>query len=284
MAHSSDDMNWVRHLFNLSCFGIDLEEYPDREIAEELITGFKSGFKIKFEGPLQPVSLKNLPSANKAPDILQQKIVKELAAGRKAGHLKLLHLLISECHPLVWFRKKQPGEYRMIRHLSYTEGGSVNDFIDLEICSVQYTKFDDAVKMIKNLGQGTMLGKEDVKGAFRLMIISPDNFQLLGFKFDGNYYFDHCLPFGLSYSCALWEKCATFLHYVVRKSCTRGELEHYLDDILFGGNAATDECKQIMSTFFATCAKMGVPIAEEKIEGPQTVIIFLGFEHKSKKS
>ena len=51
-----------------------------------------------------------------------------------------------------------------------------------------------------------------------------------------------------------------------------------MDDFLFGGKAATDECKQIMSTFFATCAKMGVPIAEEKTEGPQTVIIFLGLE------
>ena len=60
--------------------------------------------------------------------------------------------------------------------------------------------------MIQNLGQGTLLGKADVKGAFRLMIISPVHFPLLGFQFDGNYYFDRCLPFGLSYSCALWEK------------------------------------------------------------------------------
>lgn len=279
MAHSGD-VRFELGLtpIDLSRFEKELEEYPDREIAEELKNGFEYGFNIKFEGPQQLVLSKNLPSANKAPNIIRQKIAKELAAGRIAGPFKTPPFTNFRVSPIGLVPKKQPGEYRMIHHLSYPEGGSVNDFIDPEICSVQYTKFDEAVKMIQKLGQGTLLGKADVKGAFRLMIISPDNFPLLGFQFDGNYYFDRCLPFGLSYSCALWEKFATFLHYVVRRSCSVGELEHYLDDFLFGGNAGTNECKQIMSTFFATCKKMGVPIAEEKTEGPQTVIIFLGLE------
>ena len=51
-----------------------------------------------------------------------------------------------------------------------------------------------------------------------------------------------------------------------------------MDDFLFGGKAGTDDCKQIMDTFFATCLKMGVPVTEEKTEGPQTVIVFLGLE------
>ena len=141
MAHSSD----VRYELGstpieLSGFGKDLEEYPDREIAEELINGFKSGFNIKFEGSHQPVSSKNLPSANKAPDIIQQKIAKELAAGRKAGPFKTPPFINFRVSPIGLVPKKQPGEYRMIHHLSYPEGGSVNDFIDPEICSVQYTK------------------------------------------------------------------------------------------------------------------------------------------------
>ena len=66
---------------------------------------------------------------------------------------------------------------------------SVNDYIDTKICSVKYTKFDKAVKMLQNLGHGDLLGKADVKIAFRLMILSPDDFSLLGFQFDGHYYF-----------------------------------------------------------------------------------------------
>ena len=55
-----------------------------------------------------------------------------------------------------WFQKSsQENIYRMIHHLSHPEGGSGNDFIDPEICSVRYTKFDEAIKMIQNLGPGT---------------------------------------------------------------------------------------------------------------------------------
>ena len=93
----------------------------------------------------------------------------------------------------------------MIHHLSHPEGGSVSDFIDPEIYPIQYTKFDKAIKMIQNLDLEPCLVKVDVQGAFRFMIISPYNFPLLAFQFDGNYYFDLCLPFGLSYLCALWE-------------------------------------------------------------------------------
>ena len=133
--------------------------------------------------------------------------------------------------PICLVPKKQPGEYRMIHHLSYPEGESINDCIDPTICSVQYTKFDDAVKMIQNLGKGILLGKADVKSAFRLMIISPDDFPLLG-------------------SLLLWPLFAVWTclfvcfvgDYVVRQSCSVGELEHYLDDFLFGSKAGIYEC------------------------------------------
>ena len=51
-----------------------------------------------------------------------------------------------------------------------------------------------------------------------------------------------------------------------------------MDDFLFGGKIGTDECTQIMVDFFATCAKIEVPIVDEKTEGPQTLIIFTGRE------
>ena len=69
--------------------------------------------------------------------------------------------------------------------------------------------------------------------------------------------------------------------YVVSQSCSADESEHYLDDFLFGSKAGTYECTQIMAAFFATCAKMGVPIGDEQTEGSQTVIVFLGLECRS---
>ena len=180
--------------------------------------------------------------------------------------------------PLGLVPKKETGQYRMIHHLSYPKGNSVNDFIDNDLCSVRYTKFDAAIEMVQQLGKGALLAKTDIKSAFRLLPVSKVDFQLLGFKFEGRYYFDKALPFGCSISCATFETFANFLQWVIRSSCPVGRVEHYLDDFLFGGPQNTDHCSIIMRGFLSHCVNFGVPIAEEKTEGPKTVLIFLGLE------
>ena len=45
-------------------------------------------------------------------------------------------------------------------------------------------------------------------------------------------------------------------------------IDHYLDDFLFGGEKGINECKN--------CSEIGIPIANEKAEGPSTIIDYLG--------
>jgi hypothetical protein len=85
--------------------------------------------------------------------------------------------------------------------LSFPEHGSVNDFIDKELCSVKYSTIDDAIKMIHKLGKNAKLAKCDIKSAFRLLRLSPGDFDLMGFKFENQFFFDKCLPMGASISC-----------------------------------------------------------------------------------
>ena len=40
----------------------------------------------------------------------------------------------------------------MIHHLSFPYGGSVNDFIPEELCSVHYASVNDAVKIMEQIG------------------------------------------------------------------------------------------------------------------------------------
>ena len=96
----------------------------------------------------------------------------------------------------------------MITHLSYPESCSVNQFIDPNLCTVQYSSFDSVVDIIAKLGKGTLFGKVDVKSAFRLIPVYPGDFDLLGFSIDGLFYIDKCLSMGCSISCKIWE---TFL-------------------------------------------------------------------------
>jgi hypothetical protein len=78
-------------------------------------------------------------------------------------------------------------------HLSYPTFDSVNDFIDEKFTSVQYSLFDNTVSIVRDLGEGALIGKKDIKSAFRLLPIYPGDFDLLGFKIGSNYYIDKCL-------------------------------------------------------------------------------------------
>ena len=134
--------------------------------------------------------------------------------------------------------------------------------------------------MVQDLGHGCLLGKSDIKSAFRLLRVAPLDSDQLGFCFDGKYYFDKAMPFGCSIACKTWELFATFLEFCVAKArpADIGKLLHYLDDFLFGGKKGTNHCGCIMSIFKNKMAILGVPVASDKTEGPKTKICFLGLE------
>jgi hypothetical protein len=98
--------------------------------------------------------------------------------------------------------EKSDGGWRLITHLSFPEGGGVNDFIDDKFCQEKYASFDKVLGMISALGKGAELGKIDIQQAFRLLIVNPADFDLLGIKFEGKYWIDKNLPMG----CALYLK------------------------------------------------------------------------------
>lgn len=68
---------------------------------------------------------------------------------------------------------------------------------------MHYTSFDEVLDMIAERGTGAFLGKMDVRSAFRLLPVNPSNHQLVGFKFNNDFYYDMCLPMCCSISCAL---------------------------------------------------------------------------------
>ena len=154
-----------------------------------LYTGFKFGFSLHFEGTRTSFFASNLISAQQNPEIVSDKLSKELAAGRLAGPFDCPPFPKFRVSPLGVVPKKALGEYRLIHHLSFPRGDSVNDGIAQEHASVQYARVDDAVAMIKQLGSGCFLAKTDIKSAFRIIPIKPSDYDLLGFFWQGQYYY-----------------------------------------------------------------------------------------------
>lgn len=279
------DGQGIGNLFSLAKTPIHLEhlkedliKYPNRQAAEELANGFEFGFPLHYTGPRLPQEAKNLKTVFEHPEIVREKLNTELQHGRICGPFNNRPISTLRVSPIGLVEKKTPGDYRLIHHLSYPEGGSVNDFIDPELCSVQYTSFDEAIHMVQDMGQGCSLGKSDIKSAFRLLPVSPADFDQLGFKFENKYYFDKSMPFGCSLSCKTFEQLSTFIEYLVKQETPCGNLKHYVDDFLFAGKSQTDECSIIMKCFFKCSERLGVPIALDKTEWPCTTIVFLGLE------
>ena len=260
-----------------------LKSFPNKIDAHILLDGFTNGFKVNYMGPRQAVNCSNLISAKQHESELEEKITKEIQAGRIAGPFKNKPFSNLRLSPIGLVAKKPPPGskihgWRMIQHLSYPLGSSINSFIDPQLATVQYTSFDKVLGTISKLGKGAEMARMDIVSAFRLLILHPDEFVLFGFRFQDNFYFQKALPMGCSAACALFEKFSCFLEWLVRFQSHKESIEHYLDDFLLAGEARSGECLHLMNNFRTICSDIGVPLAEEKTLGPSCIMTFLGLE------
>ena len=213
---------------------------------------FLHGFRLHFQEPQIGHVSTNLLSAAQHPEIVDSKLAKEVLAGRVLGPFKHPPFDNFRVSPLGFVPKKQPGEYRMIHHLSFPHGGSVNDFIPSEFCSVYYASVDDAVRIIKKLGKGCTLAKTDVRSAFRIIPVHPKEHHLLGMKWRGEFYVDCCLPLGLASSCRSFEKLSTAMEWVARNKLDIPYIIHILDDFLISAESPS-KCRTSLQNFLHFC-------------------------------
>lgn len=253
-----------------------LRRYPDRRAAVLLEEGFRYGFKIPTAVAPSGAFRGNLHSAREHPGVVGEKLEKEVRLGRMAGPFASPPLVDLVVSPLGVVTKKEANKFRLIHHLSFPKGASVNDGIDPELCSVVYTSFDAAVDWVKRFGKGALLAKTDIEAAFRLLPVHPESLRFLGCFWEGGFYVDRCLPMGCSLSCAYFEAFSSFLEWVVREVSGCTSVIHYLDDFLCIGSGSDRVCSLILSTVEQVAADFGVPLAPGKTEGPSTVLSFLG--------
>ena len=117
--------------------------------------------------------------------------------GTVIGPLKRVHLPSTSIVFGVIPKPSQPGKWRLIVDLSHPESASVNDGIHPDLCSLSYASIDDAVAQIIHKGKGMHLAKLDLESAHRMVPVHPDDCHLLGMEWNGEWYIDTALPFGL---------------------------------------------------------------------------------------
>ena len=79
--------------------------------------------------------------------------------------------------------------------LSSPKNSSVNDGIDATLSSLSYASIDHLSALI--LGRGAMLVKADIKEAYHMIPVHPQDQRLLDIQWEDAVYIDRMLPFGL---------------------------------------------------------------------------------------
>jgi hypothetical protein len=252
-----------------------LAEYPDRNWAHRLVYDLVHGVNIGFRGPrLQRRESRNLTASAAEDAAIATDLVTEVALHHIAGPYEQAPFDHYVCSPLKTVPKKGNAEkFRIIHHLSYPHGRSINSFTADWPCSL--AGFDHAIRIVRQLGQSCYLAKVDVKAAYRCIPVRPADWPLLGMRWQGQYYFHRTLPFGLRSACHLWERYATAMEWVIRTQFGVQQITHYVDDT-FLANRTWELCARDLASTKAGMDALGAPDADDKTVGPATALTYLG--------
>ena len=231
----------------------------DQAFINYILSGIQYRFRLGFNYS-RPLSLakRNMPSALQHTDVVDHYIQSERAEGRFLGPLVPANVLNLHTSRMgVIHKGRMPRKWRFITDLSFPEGTSVNDGIDSEPCSLQYTSVEKIAKVAYQFGPQTLLAKVEIKAAYCLVPVYPD---------------DHPLHLGV-----VWQ---TYRRYTpVRCIHQHGMpfIDHYLDDFIIVGPLMC-ALARALAVLEEECVQLGVPLAPEKKEGSSTCITFLGFQ------
>ena len=120
---------------------------------------------------LPTVECKNLQSAFRNPDIVDNLIKQEVEKGYPKGAFEKPPFDMHRVSPIGIVEGKYSGKKRLIVDLSSPHDGeehsSINNLIDTEQCSLSYVRIDDAISAIKDFGRFSILNKVDISDAFK---------------------------------------------------------------------------------------------------------------------
>ena len=255
-----------------------LRSHPDKEFAHEVLSMVKYGAPVGHTGVIESKVCENWPSAYKFREGVQEYIDKHLASGAIEGPLtEISNMFVGS--PLGAFEKGCPKKLRVIHDLSWPPGGAVNDNIDKQDYSVQYTSVKKAVDICCKMSS-PWLAKTDLADAYLHCPIKDEDSDLLGFTWIGtdgvkSAYKFKSLVLGLRSSPKHFTQIALALCYICVQNGAPVTTIQYLDDFLVCAESQ-QECQSGLETVVKCAKECGFEIKDKKTVGPSRVLEFLG--------
>ena len=130
-------------------------------------------------------------------------------------------------------------------------------------------------------GPGCYTGKTDIESAFLLIPVHPNDWELLGMFWNGQYYFDKVLPFGLRSAPYIFNQLSDAIEWILLNKCSISFVCHILDDFFIVEPPCHTPpldslCQASLSSMILTFKNLNIPISAAKTEGPSQIIQFMG--------
>ena len=88
---------------------------------------------------------------------------------------------------------------------------------------------------------------------------ATDHHHLLGYQWQGRYYYDRVLPFCLRSAPYIFNCLAEAIEWLMRQQGAR-QVHHYLDDFFVAGSPHSSECARYLHRLTSLCAYLNIPI------------------------
>ena len=249
----------------------------DEQESTILLNGFTNGFSLHYEGPHNFRTSGNHRSALQAQSLVDDKLIKEISLGRIAGPFTTPPFTDFHSSPLGLIPKHDLGKFRLIHDLSFPQGDSINFHTSKQFTSVQYETLDHVVDLVHECGQGCFIAKADIKDAFRLIPINPQDYHLLGMTWNGQFYYDKVLPMGSAISCQTFERFSRAVQWILQQQFAVDSVTHLLDDFIFVSENES-VCHTYLQSFEQLSLHLGIPLNQEKTCLPSTCQTVYGIE------
>jgi hypothetical protein len=243
---------------------------PNDEDRPFLMEGIQNGFKIIPEGqrlpPAKVLNYRSCFSTDARPAISAQ-IAHELQQHR---YIDLGKMAPKRVHAMAAIPKKNSSKIRIISDCSRPHGKATNDFIPQH--PFRYSSLDDVFGLIT---PGCHMSVLDFQEAFRAVRIHPSQWQYFGLYWEGHYYLDTRMCFGLKNAPYLYDRIGRAIIRILRRHGIH-KVVLYVDDLIIVGNNKED-CQHLTDAATWVLEELGISINKVKAQTGQRVS-YLGVE------
>ena len=127
----------------------------------------------------------------------------------------------------------------------------------------------------QQLGLDALLAKVDIKSAYRLIPVHPQDHLLLAMQWDGKSFINMMLPFGLHSSAKIFNVIADVLSWHLQQTGIP-LLFHYLNDFIIVGTPQSVQYVDSLEILDKECSWLSVSMTAHKCESPTTCLPVLG--------